>query len=1311
MKKLILIICCACLQIAGSAATDVPIKFHFRTDMNMMDCTEADGVYTFVTTGGDPYVSSDKAVISTADHCIFSFDYICEEGLDQVVIYFTSPAAEGYTVAIPGLAATKNWKTATINLKNNPNWEKTATQTVMRLDLGNLPGKTVKIRNAVMKATPLALITLNNASVNNLTVSENAGIYSLTTTGSNPTIDAMPVSVSTADHFILTFEYLAEAGLDQFQFYFAGDGQSFSEDKSAIFSSLPASVDWKKVQINLKNSDGLWNKIANQTNFRIKTGTVSGKTIQLRNINITDGSGLLKTSFPLKLQKDTQSADMNAVEVSPDDWSIQTTGSDPNMATVGFSEMYNPSLVKYLSFEYKSTTGLSDMDVYFYNPSNGGPVEANPDYIAKTLSPIPAAAGWSLYVVDMSSSAKWKDAGSFRLDFGNDAGKDFEIRNIMISDSTSIENTVSFDTQGGGVVNSVKTGYKSTIAPPLVPVRIGYELTGWYKETACTNEWIFDTDKVLSDLKLYARWTAVKTHTITYDSQGGSAVAATVANENSILPAPIPPSKANYEFNGWYKEAACINPWNFVSGKVSSDMTLYARWAGFSVTFDSRGGSPVNKIAVDNNSLIPEPAPPTKDGYTFDGWYKEFLCINVWDFATEKVAATTTLYARWITSDMTLTVVQAPSRLQYFGFYLVDTSFDDVYDGVKKTNYTDEVAGFTNLNQMAVFNPTDNMVSRIGLMSSNCTKPFLGLENIFWYEDGKQSNGNRQFKLYADFKARWNTFKSINSSVLTADKVGCFYMADEPLWNGIPYSELNAICKLVKTDFPKISIFYIEAYPVLSTMEIPTAVDWVGFDRYYIFNPSTNSTFLNDLKTIKSKRSKPSQKIFLVPDTRWIPEYKTTYNQTPEDMAATIKDYYDLAVSDTTIIGMVGYIWPGGFDGPGSLGARNLPQNAIDMVVEIGTMIKANNLPCASGQPTAIPSGLTVSNIELTSCLLKWDATITPYQVSTRYEVLKNGVSVGMTTNTNMQIYGLKCGTAYSLTVKALVAGANWSDESLPANFTTPECVLCTLPNGWFSVSIGANKQEVCENNGVFAIAGAGYDQANNAKWFKYTYKPLNGDGEIVAKVESIRNNDPWAKSGVMIRESLADNAKHVDCFLTVANGLAFQVKPAQTGTTSLVSEPGILSPNWVRLERIGNTFNAYSSPDGISWKQVGKTEMVDMPAKIYIGLAVTSHSTGESYSTISNVSTSGETTGIDEKGRMDEVIVFPNPASSILTVKNLPENAIVSVLSIDGRLMNKIETNGNSKIELDVTNWESGVYLIQVQSENSLRVKKIVVE
>ncbi|MDF2885219.1 MAG: hypothetical protein K0R54_5791, partial [Clostridiaceae bacterium] len=65
------------------------------------------------------------------------------------------------------------------------------------------------------------------------------------------------------------------------------------------------------------------------------------------------------------------------------------------------------------------------------------------------------------------------------------------------------------------------------------------------------------------------------------------------------------------------------------------------------VLFDSQGGSDVDDIIADKNTLIQAPASPTRPGYIFEGWYKEAECVNKWDFTTEKVTSNITLYAKW----------------------------------------------------------------------------------------------------------------------------------------------------------------------------------------------------------------------------------------------------------------------------------------------------------------------------------------------------------------------------------------------------------------------------------------------------------------------------------------------------------------------------------------------------------------------------------------------------------------------------------------------------------------------------------------
>ncbi len=67
------------------------------------------------------------------------------------------------------------------------------------------------------------------------------------------------------------------------------------------------------------------------------------------------------------------------------------------------------------------------------------------------------------------------------------------------------------------------------------------------------------------------------------------------------------------------------------------------------VTFNSNGGSKVTgqSIQTGTKQLIEEPEPPTRAGYTLEGWYADKELTQKWDFATNMVSESTTLYAKW----------------------------------------------------------------------------------------------------------------------------------------------------------------------------------------------------------------------------------------------------------------------------------------------------------------------------------------------------------------------------------------------------------------------------------------------------------------------------------------------------------------------------------------------------------------------------------------------------------------------------------------------------------------------------------------
>lgn len=68
---------------------------------------------------------------------------------------------------------------------------------------------------------------------------------------------------------------------------------------------------------------------------------------------------------------------------------------------------------------------------------------------------------------------------------------------------------------------------------------------------------------------------------------------------------------------------------------------------GFTITFDSRGGSDIPPITADYGELLSPPLPPTREGYHFSGWYKDPSYDLMWDFNNDIIEGDITLYAGW----------------------------------------------------------------------------------------------------------------------------------------------------------------------------------------------------------------------------------------------------------------------------------------------------------------------------------------------------------------------------------------------------------------------------------------------------------------------------------------------------------------------------------------------------------------------------------------------------------------------------------------------------------------------------------------
>lgn len=172
------------------------------------------------------------------------------------------------------------------------------------------------------------------------------------------------------------------------------------------------------------------------------------------------------------------------------------------------------------------------------------------------------------------------------------------------------------------------------------PEKDGYEIV-WY-----VNDKEYNFEEPLTEgLKLVGKYVKVNTFTVKFNSDGGPSVQSQKVKQNEKVTEPEPITRYGFIFDGWYLNNV---KYDFTS-PVTKNLTLKAKWLEdetvkrYEVTFDSDGGSKVDKQRVIENEKATEPKTPTRDGYKFLGWYNG---DKKYDFKT-KVTKDITLKASW----------------------------------------------------------------------------------------------------------------------------------------------------------------------------------------------------------------------------------------------------------------------------------------------------------------------------------------------------------------------------------------------------------------------------------------------------------------------------------------------------------------------------------------------------------------------------------------------------------------------------------------------------------------------------------------
>jgi hypothetical protein len=211
------------------------------------------------------------------------------------------------------------------------------------------------------------------------------------------------------------------------------------------------------------------------------------------------------------------------------------------------------------------------------------------------------------------------------------------------------------------------------------------------------------------------------------------------------------------------------------------------------------------------------------------------------------------------------------------------------------------------------------------------------------------------------------------------------------------------------------------------------------------------------------------------------------------------------------------------------------------------------------------------------------------------------------------------------------VVGTNGVSQGLipaaPLIAATPQSPS-TLPLGWNSLDIftvgGPGASGFASSTFTSIASGSQIDQ--DLDEFRFTYRQMSGNGEIIARVASLEFSDTNSQAGVMFRDSLLPGAREVYVTTTPINGTVIAARSTFGGFANVFGSNGVAAPTWVRLVRSGDMFTGYQSADGFTWNSLGSIG-VPMSSALYVGLAVLSHNnTRLTKATFTNVSGSALT-------------------------------------------------------------------------------------
>ncbi|SHJ14732.1 endonuclease [Flavobacterium terrae] len=334
--------------------------------------------------------------------------------------------------------------------------------------------------------------------------------------------------------------------------------------------------------------------------------------------------------------------------------------------------------------------------------------------------------------------------------------------------------------------------------------------------------------------------------------------------------------------------------------------------------------------------------------------------------------------------------------------------------------------------------------------------------------------------------------------------------------------------------------------------------------------------------------------------------------------------------------------------------------------------------------PPSVPSNLIASSITATSFTLSWTASTDNVGV-TGYNVYQNGSLKTTVTGTSTTVSGLTSSTTYSFTVKAKDAAGNISGSSTTLNVTTSSSAP-TVSDLYFSEYV-----EGSSNNKALEITNRTGVSINLSAYS--IKKQTNGAGS-------------WS-AGLTLSGTLANNGKYVIVNSSISTA-CYSSANVSTSATEMAyngNDAVGLFKNGTLIDIIG-TFNGgsanFSADETLRRKTTANVpkNTFNKTADWDIYTIDTCNDLGNKMSNENNIKDSSDIS----------FDIYPNPAKGYfnISLNNFQKGFMVEIYSVLG---NKVyENNDVTSQEINISNLQTGVYLIKISKDSETKIKKVII-